>query len=680
MPSIGVAFPDLMPVDAPRVALIQCNVSAGKRTPAVLGCEVRLAIFQGRPAGGKVAEADEGQGVDDYMAPEIPTDEAARLEELHSLKLLDSTSDLRFDRYTNLVADIFDFPIVLITLVDRDRQWFKSSCGLSTRETSRDISFCAHAINAQSVMVVPDTHEDRRFAGNPLVTGDACIRFYAGAVVHGPSGQPLGTLCVLDRKPRSFDEVQCRRLREFGDLLESEIAHRNDLEKLRASIQFSAYYDPLTGLANRRLLQDRLSQLIEWADCEQRTVGVLLFNISGLRLINQSFGSEVGDDLLCQFGERLKTLCPPGGTLARLQADEFIICFSPYKGDDRYIDAKASHAREQLSRPFLAGGRQHYLQVKIGASVFPQHGTTQAGLIERASAAIRFTASGETPGICFFTHEEALDISERLKIESRLQVALENRSLELVFQPIIDLWTGRIAAVEALCRWQDAELGRVGPDRFIPIAEQSGLIYLLGRWVQQAACEQIRQWQQLSQCRVPIAINVAAAELQHPDFARDLLAKLDSEGIEPDLLWLEVTEHSLVSDSPLLARNLALLTQANIHLSIDDFGTGYSSLSYLCRLPISGLKIDRAFIERLPDGEKELALARSIIRMAEAFDIETVAEGVETQQQLACLVEQGCRFAQGFYIARPVPPGEIPALCRRVLVNGLGTPDSPGKR
>ncbi|MBZ0330205.1 sensor domain-containing phosphodiesterase [Halomonas sp. ANAO-440] len=627
-----------------------------------------------------MAETDEGDSTTAYMAPDIPSDEAARLEELHSLKLLDNTSDLRFDRYTNLVADIFDFPIVLITLVDRDRQWFKSSCGLSMRETSRDISFCAHAINGHDVMVVPDAREDSRFAGNPLVTGGTGIRFYAGAVVHGPSGQPLGTLCVLDRKPRSFDEAQCRRLREFGDLLESEIAHRHDLEIVRASIQFSAYYDPLTGLANRRLLQDRLSQLTEWADGEERPVGVLLFNISGLRLINQSFGSEVGDDLLCQFGKRLQALCPPGGTLARLQADEFILCFSPHKGDDRYIDAMASQAREKLSRPFLAGGRQHYLQVKIGASVFPQHGTTPAGLIERASAAIRFTASGETPGICFFTHEEALDISERLRIESRLQLALENCGLELAFQPIIDLWTGQVAAVEALCRWEDAELGRVGPDRFIPIAEQSGLIHLLGGWVQQAACEQIRQWQQLGQCRIPVAINVAAAELQHPDFARDLLAMLDAQDIDAGLLWLEITEHSLVSDSPLLARNLALLTQAKIHLSIDDFGTGYSSLSYLCRLPISGLKIDRSFIERLPGGEKELALARSIIRMADAFGLETVAEGVEDEQQLACLIDQGCRFAQGFLIARPVSAGEVPALCRRALVPGLAPPGSSGKR
>lgn len=624
-------------------------------------------------------EAQENKSTIDRR-PEIPADEAERLAELYSLKLLDKTSDQRFDRYTNLVAEIFDFPIVLITLVDRDRQWFKSSRGLTLRETSRDISFCAHAINAHSVMVVPDTHEDPRFAGNPLVTGEACIRFYAGAVVHGPSGHPLGTLCVLDRKPRPFDETQCRRLRQFGDLLEGEILHLHDLENLRASVQFTAYYDALTGLANRRLLEDRLRQLIELADCEERCVGVLLFNISGLRLINQSFGSEVGDDLLCQLGERLQALCPLGGTLARLQADEFIMCFSPPRDDDHDIDIKAHDARERLGRPFLVGGRQHYLQVKIGGSVFPQHGTTPSGLIERASAAIRFTARGETPGICFYTHQESLDISERLRIESRLQAALEHRGLELVFQPIIDLWTGHVAAVEALCRWEDIELGRVGPDRFIPIAEQSGLIHLLGHWVQQAAFQQIRQWQQLCQCRIPVAINVAAAELQHPDFARDLLANLDAEGIAPELLWLEVTEHSLVSDSPLLVRNLTLLTQANIHLSIDDFGTGYSSLAYLCRLPISGLKIDRVFIERLPEGEKELALAKSIIHMAEVFGLKTVAEGVETERQLACLVQQGCRFAQGFLIARPVPPGEIPALCRRALVSGLAPPGSSGKR
>lgn len=604
----------------------------------------------------------------EYQLPDSPEDEELRLEELHGLKLLDTASELRFDRYTRLVADLFDFPIVLVTLIDRDRQWFKSSCGLDLRETSRDVSFCAHAINSHGVMVVPDATEDPRFAGNPLVTGYPHIRFYAGAVVHGPTGQPLGTLCAIDRKPRTFDGEQCRRLTQFSELIESEIAHQHDLEALRASVKFTAYYDALTGLANRRLLQDRLGKLTDLAGKEKRPVAILLFNISGLRLINQSFGSDIGDDLLCQVGERLQACCPPGGTTARLQADEFVVCFSPPTGSAHEIDQTAEQARQALGRAFLSSGREHYIQVQIGGSVFPEHGVSAAALIERAAAAIRFSGNGGVPGIRYFSRKESLDISERLEIESRLRSALAQDQLYLVYQPVVDLIDGRVAAVEALCRWQDPVLGEVPPDRFIPIAEQGGLIQALGRWVQDAACRQIRQWRKASAFNIPVAINVAAAELQQPGFAREMLARLAGEDIDSAALWLEVTEYSLVGDSPVLQDNLAQLENASMRISIDDFGTGYSPLSYLGRLPISCLKIDRGFISGLPEGRTELALVQTIISMANAFGIDTVGEGVETRSQLNCLIDQGCRYAQGFLIARPAPSDQIPKLCRRSLL------------
>lgn len=600
----------------------------------------------------------------EYQRPDCPADEEERLQELHDLKLLDTASELRFDRYTRLVADLFDFPIVLVTLVDRDRQWFKSNCGLDMRETSRDVSFCAHAINAHGVMVVPDAAEDPRFAGNPLVTGEPHIRFYAGAVVYGPTGQPLGTLCVIDRQPRSFDDEQCRRLKQFAELLESEISHQHDLQSLRASVKHSAYYDALTGLANRRLLEDRLGRLIDLARQEKRPVAVLLFNISGLRLINQSFGSATGDELLRQVGERLEACCPPGGTTARLQADEFVLCFSPPSGESHHVDQTAEQARQALSRPFVSGGREHYIQVQIGGSVFPEHGTSTAALIERAAAAIRFAGNGGIPGMRYFCRKESLDISQRLRIESRLQSAVAQDNLYLAYQPIVDLNDGRVAAIEALCRWHDPELGEMDPSHFIPIAEQSDLIQILDQWVQEAVCRQIRQWRETEDWDIPVAINVAAGELQQSGFARDMLARLADQGIDTTALWLEVTEHSLVGDSPMLSDNLDQLKAASMRISIDDFGTGYSSLSYLGRLPISCLKIDRSFISGIPEGRNELALVQTIISMANAFGIDTVGEGVENRSQLDCLIDHGCRYAQGFLIAHPAPPDKIPALCR----------------
>ena len=600
--------------------------------------------------------------------PEIPANEERRLDELHDLGLLDTASELRFDRYTRIVAELFDFPVVLVTLVDRDRQWFKSNRGFLLDETSRDISFCAHTINSPGIMVVPDTRDDARFAQNPLVLGEPYVRFYAGVVVHGPNGHALGTLCVLDHQPREFDEDHCRWLREFGDLVENEISHQWDLERLRAAMERTAYYDALTGLANRRLLDDRLGQLIELAEREQRAVLVLLFNVSGLRLINQSFGSDAGDELLCQVGERLYACRPPGGTVARLQADEFVMCFSPASRDSNDIDHVAAQARETLLQPFLYGGHEHYVQVQIGGSVFPDHGVNARALIERASAAIRFSDDGERGGVRFLSRQESLDISQRLRIESRLQAVLGEGGLNLMYQPIIDLTTGMLAGVEALCRWHDPELGEVSSERFVPIAEQCGLAPALGQWVQETACRQLAEWQAGHDCRIPVAINVAPAELQRPDFAEQLLASLSAQGLDSGLLWLEVTERSLVNDTPQLQSNLERLRQARVRISIDDFGTGYSSLSYLGRLPLSALKIDRSFVGGLPAGEREGALVRSIINMADAFGIVTVGEGVETREQLDYLIKQGCGFAQGFLISRPVPATEIPGMRARPLV------------
>lgn len=254
-----------------------------------------------------------------YQTPDIPGNEQDRLVDLHSLKVLDTASETRFDAYTELVADIFGFPVVLVSLVDRDRQWFKSSHGWSLRQCSRDVSFCGHAINhLGDVFVVPDTLKDPRFAGNPLVLGEPYVRFYAGTVVHGPRGHAIGTLCVIDYEPRQFSKREAGHLRRFAELVENELNHVHDLERLHASIEFSAYYDPLTKLPNRRLMMDRLEHLIELCEPEKRQVMVLLFNIKGLRLINQSYGSDVGDEILNQLADRLRECCPAGGTAARL--------------------------------------------------------------------------------------------------------------------------------------------------------------------------------------------------------------------------------------------------------------------------------------------------------------------------------------------------------------------------
>lgn len=604
-------------------------------------------------------------GGSDFSRPDIPLDEDERIRELYGLKLLDTASDVRFDRYTSLVAEIFGFPIVLVTLVDIDRQWFKSACGLDMRETHRDVSFCAHAINQSDILVITDTKADLRFAENPLVTGFPFIRFYAGAQVHSPQGRRLGTLCLIDHEPRQFGEPQRNLLRKFAELVESEIRHNDDLAALRSSVEYSAYYDAITGLANQRLLTDRLTKLIEQAERDQRQVAVLLFNISGLRLINQSLGTEAGDELLKLVGQRLTHSSPPGGTVARLQADEFVVAFTPGYEDSDAVESVVNQTRSALEQPFTLEGAEYYIHVQIGCSLCPDHGSTPAVLIERAAAAIRFTADKSASGIRFFSNPESIDIAQQLKIESCLRGAIDKHQFRMLYQPIVRLDDGHLAGVEALIRWNHPELGEVPPDRFIAIAEQSGFITAIGRWVQHEVCDQIARWREHSHVDVVVSINVAAAELMQHGFSQNLLDQLTLCGVSPGLLAVEVTEFSLVSDSATVDQNLASLSAAGIKINIDDFGTGYSSLAYLHRLPLSRLKVDKSFIRGIPGSRHEVALTRTIISMSQTLELEIVAEGIETEAQLAFLKSADCQFGQGYLMARPLQADKIPALMDR---------------
>ncbi|MFW5824540.1 MAG: EAL domain-containing protein, partial [Marinobacter sp.] len=507
-----------------------------------------------------------------YIPPEITAGEAERLEELYALGLLDTASELRFDRYTNLVASLFRFPVVLITLVDRDRQWFKSRLGWNRTECPRDISFCGHAINQNSTLVIPDALKDPRFAGNPLVTGDPYIRFYAGAVVRGPGGHALGTLCVLDHQPRHFGDEDCANLRQFADLVENEIAHIADLQALRRSVERTAFFDPLTHLPNRRLLMDRLGQLLKLAALESLQVAVLLFNIKNLRLINQSLGSRGGDELLRQLAERLQENCPTGGSVARLQADEFVMVF-PVHGESRRNEATRA-IQSALERPFRCQGREHYLGVRIGASLFPEQGNTPEALIEQASAAIRVASGDLSDSVHYFNaaHSEAL--SELVRIESCLKGALARDEFYLLYQPIFSLNTGRMTGVEALLRWRCSELGQISPDRFIPLAEQNGLILPIGRWVRDEVCRQLQLWCSEPGWDITVAVNVSPVELLQPTFSEDLLAQLASAQVPEKLMRIEITEHSLVEDNEVADHNLVRLQARQVEINIDDFGTG----------------------------------------------------------------------------------------------------------
>lgn len=600
--------------------------------------------------------------------PPIPEDEVERLEELQSLHILDTATEERFDRYTHLVADLFGFPIVLVTLVDKERQWFKSHCGLDLQQTERDVSFCAHAINEGGVFIVPDARKDSRFADNRLVTGPPYIRFYAGSTVHGPNGYPLGTLCVIDHVPREFDQRQCDQLSQFAMLIEREIGHRHELDKLRASIEYKAFNDPLTGLPNKRTFVDRLDTLMALREAEGGRLAVVLFNIGGLRYINQAFGMSVGDELLREIAGRLEEIAPADASPARLGGDEFVIVLPSTDSETGALDATLERMRAALCRPYHAGDREHFVNFRIGVSIYPEHGARPASLLEKACAAIRTREAGVTATARHYSSAHALQVSQRLHMETRLRRGLEEGNFRFEYQPIVSLFDGTMRAVEALMRWDDDEVDDTSPSLFIPLAEESGLILSLGEWAIEAILRQISEWRRADEnWNVPVTINLSAPQLQHPDFARNLLDRLGAMALEPNLVRIEVTEFSLVLDTSSVRENLQALHEAGVESLIDDFGTGYCSMEYLRRMPISTLKIDRTFINGIPSERHDVAITRSILAMARSLELSTVAEGVERVDQLELLRQEGCDCVQGFLLARPAPPEKIPGYAGRKL-------------
>lgn len=603
-----------------------------------------------------------------YHSATTPLDEGARLDDLYSLKILDTESEARFDGYSTLIANIFNVPVVLITLVDRDRQWFKSARGFAKREIDRDISFCNYTIrHYEDVFVVPDATTDPRFANNPLVTKDPHVRFYAGTTVHGPEGYAVGTLCVLDHIPRAFSAQESFWLRQFADLVENELHHNHHLDQLRDSLEVSAFYDPLTGLPNRRLLVDRLQNLIELSQAENRKIVVVLFNIKSLRLINQSYGSAIGDQLLKSLAERLRGFCPPGGTAARLHDGECVLVLPEKDNGPTLLEELVKKIRASVDRPYVIDEREYYLDIQIGGSLFPEHGVTASRLIDRAAAAIRVPGHKARTAIRFMNQAESLDIFRRVHIESRLRRATKKFDFTLRYQPITALKSGEMVSLEALLRWSDPELGNVGPADFIPVAEQSGLIIPIGHWVIASACRQLAHWHIVGGRKLPIGVNVAADQLVDPDFARSVFRDIETEGLTPAALRMEITEFSMVNDSHYVFDNMYALSEAGVQIYIDDFGTGYSSLEYLGRMPITGLKIDRSFVAGLPADAHSRALVKTIVNMAKSLDLLTVAEGVETAEQLHFLQHVGCDFVQGFLLSRPVSAEAISNLPNKLF-------------
>jgi len=430
-----------------------------------------------------------------------------------------------------------------------------------------------------------------------------------------------------------------------------EAEQRSVEEKLR----HEAFHDALTGLPNRALFLDRLEHRLALEKRRQNTsFSVLVLDVDRFKLINDSLGHARGDELLLQIARRLQSALRPADTVARLGGDEFTVLLEDVNtaGDARKV---AERLHEALRVPFWLGS----VEVFSGASIGIAHGNAgyarPEDLLRDADTAL-YRAKAQGRGQCVefeaSMHERAVEL---LQLETSLRRALERREFHLHYQPVVSLDSGRITGAEALLRWQHPERGLVQPLEFIPLAEETGLIVEIGAWVIREACRQMKEWQEkLGDPQLEIGVNLSSRQFQAPGLVALVADVLQHTGLSPRSLRLEVTESLLMDNHPNIAQTMTELRAMGVRIDLDDFGTGYSSLSYLHQFPIDSLKIDRSFVQRIGSTDDALEIVNTILSLASSLDMEVVAEGVETQQQLDLLRKMHCAYAQGYHLSRPV--------------------------
>lgn len=420
-------------------------------------------------------------------------------------------------------------------------------------------------------------------------------------------------------------------------------------------VQFLAYFDALTGLPNRALMNDRLGQALAHARRRSEKVAVMSLDLDRFKLINDSLGHSVGDLLLKEVAERLKGCTRDQDTVLRIGGDEFVILLT---GVDN-ASVVASRMVAALTSTFEVNGQSLSTSCSIGISIFPDHGDDGETLIKYADQAMYCAKESGRNAFRFFTSEMNRRITERTTLENDLRRALEREEFFLVYQPQIVIESGELAGFEALIRWRHPQLGLVPPDQFIELAETTGLILPIGEWVLNTACSQARRWVEEGLLKVPVAVNVSAVQFRQAEFCELIKRTLTKSGLPPQYLELELTESLLLTNQDVMLSVLQRLREMGVNLAIDDFGTGYSSLSYLKQFRVNKLKIDRSFIRDITTNADDAAITTAIINMAKSLNLTVLAEGVEDKFQFEFLRTHKCDEIQGYYISKPGTATEI---------------------
>jgi diguanylate cyclase (GGDEF)-like protein/PAS domain S-box-containing protein len=468
---------------------------------------------------------------------------------------------------------------------------------------------------------------------------------------------PRAALCAFGDPARGLGPEEARFLAAAASVLSAGLK-RIDSE---SRLAYLAQFDTLTGLPNRALLADRFAQLIASAKRRGAALSVLFVDLDEFKLVNDTLGHAGGDELLKRVAARLQACMRAGDTVARISGDEFAVLLADIaKPEDAALVAQK--IIERLGTPFEIRGKEMFATASIGIATFPADGADPDTLITAADAAMyRAKQSGRNTWQ-FFTADIEKRTRARALLGGELHRALERGEFRLVYQPKIDLKSGRPSGCEALLRWQHPRRGVVSPAEFIPILEEGGLIVPVGEWVLRQASTDIRAWQSTGLRPLPVAVNLSARQFRQADLAARVRALVEAAGVAAGLIELEITESQLMQDPDHAVRAMRSLSEAGIRIAIDDFGTGYSSLAYLTRFPLSALKIDRSFVAGVPQQAGDATIVRTIIEMAHALGFAVIAEGVENEDQRHFLRGLGCDQAQGYLFSRPVPAEAITEL------------------
>lgn len=513
-----------------------------------------------------------------------------------------------------------------------------------------------HAGSEQSLYVTPE-----QFIGKNVVDilpEDVASKFKALLTKVKQQTEMLSFEYHLDLpQGLKYFEARISHLTQYNQIV-TIIRDISEQYKSAEMIRHQAYFDSLTSLPNRFLALDRLSQMLIEAKRNNEKSAVFFLDIDDFKKVNDSLGHGIGDNLLIEAANRLQQVLRKEDTVGRLGGDEFIVLLSGLSAHQNVL-AVAESLLKTFREPFKIDGRELILTISIGVAIFPEDGTNASDLLRNADTAMYQAKSLGRNTYSFFTQEMNIIMQRRLDIEEQMHGALARNEFEIYYQPQFDIKNRKVIGAEALLRWHNATLGNVTPDEFIPIAEHTGLIVPIGKFVIEQALSLLKEWQTIGQQPYIISVNLSPRQFRDAELFSFIKDTLNDTGVCPDDLHLEITEGLLMSGQSYIHEALAQINQLGIKLAMDDFGTGYSSLSYLRQYPFDILKIDRSFIHGITSNKADCNLVKATIAMSHSLGLSVVAEGVETNEQLTLLAELDCNFVQGYYLSKPIPAKQL---------------------